>query len=48
MMHVEDFRQHGYVVVDGLLPRDAAARLKGELLRLAACGARRQRWLGRG
>lgn len=38
MMQVEDFRQHGYVVVDGLLPREAAATLKAEALRLAARG----------
>ncbi len=38
MMQVEDFRQHGYVVVDGMLPREAAARLKAEALRLAARG----------
>lgn len=38
MMQVEDFRQHGYVVVDGLVPNEAAARLKAEALRLAARG----------
>ncbi|KAF8073219.1 Abcb9 [Scenedesmus sp. PABB004] len=38
MVQVEDFRTHGYVVVDGLLSRDAAARIKAETLRMAARG----------
>jgi hypothetical protein len=44
MMQVEDFRQHGYVVLDGLIPRDAAARIKAEVLRQHARGER----VGRG
>jgi hypothetical protein len=34
MMQVEDFRQHGYVVLDGLISKDAAARIKAEALKL--------------
>lgn len=38
MAQVEDFRQHGYVVMDGLLTREAAARIKSEAVRLAQKG----------
>jgi hypothetical protein len=38
MAQVEDFRQHGYVVMDGLLTREAAARIKSEAARLAQKG----------
>ena len=41
MMQVEDFRQHGYVVLDGLISKDAAARIKAEVLKLHHKGGRR-------
>jgi hypothetical protein len=48
MAQVEDFRQHGYVVLDGLLTRDAAARLKAEAGRAAQRGAYVCVWGGGG
>jgi hypothetical protein len=34
MVQVEDFRQHGYVVIDNFISREAAARIKAEAMRL--------------
>lgn len=39
MAQVEDFRQHGYLIVDGLLSREAAARVKAEALQHGVRGA---------
>jgi hypothetical protein len=41
MVQVEDFRQHGYVVIDNFISREAAARIKAEALRLGQRGALR-------
>jgi hypothetical protein len=41
MAQVEDFRQHGYVVLDNLLTREAAGRIKAEAGRLAQQGQRK-------
>lgn len=38
MSQVEDFRQHGYVVIDGLITREAAGRIKAEAARLVHKG----------
>ncbi|WIA29743.1 hypothetical protein OEZ86_012220 [Tetradesmus obliquus] len=38
MVQVEDFRQHGYVVIDNFIGREAAARIKAEALRLSQRG----------
>jgi hypothetical protein len=38
MVQVEDFRTHGYVVMDGMLTKEAAGRIKAEALRLAQKG----------
>jgi hypothetical protein len=38
MLQVEDFRQHGYVVLDNFISKEAAARIKAETLRLAQRG----------
>lgn len=38
MAQVEDFRTHGYVVMDGMLTKEAAGRIKAEALRLAQKG----------
>lgn len=43
MQHIEEFRQHGYVVVDGFFPKDSALELKSEALRLVQRG--RSGWL---
>jgi hypothetical protein len=40
MAQVEDFRQHGYVVMDGLLTKETAARIKSEAIRLTQKGVR--------
>jgi hypothetical protein len=39
MVQVEDFRQHGYVVIDNFISREAAARIKAEAMRLNQRGA---------
>jgi hypothetical protein len=39
MAQVEDFRQHGYVVMDGLLTKETAARIKSEASKLTQKGA---------
>jgi hypothetical protein len=39
MVQVEDFRQHGYVVIDNFISKEAAARIKAEALRLSQRGA---------
>jgi hypothetical protein len=39
MVQVEDFRQHGYVVIDNFISREAAARIKAEAVRLNQRGA---------
>eukprot|EP00775_Hariotina_reticulata_P010588 gene10588-10746_t len=38
MLQVEDFRQHGYVVLDNFISKEAAARIKAEAMRLAQQG----------
>lgn len=38
MAQVEDFRQHGYVVMDGLLTKETAARIKSEASKLTQKG----------
>lgn len=38
MLQVEDFRQHGYVVIDNLISKEAAVRIKAEALRLSQQG----------
>jgi len=38
MQQVEDFRQHGYVVVDNFITKEAAARVKADALRLWKAG----------
>lgn len=38
MLQVEDFRQHGYVVIDNFISREAAMRIKAEALRLSHKG----------
>lgn len=40
MLQVEDFRQHGYVVIDNFISKEAAARIKAEALRLRQRGMR--------
>jgi hypothetical protein len=44
MAQVEDFRQHGYLVLDSFIARDAAARIKAEVSALY----RRGGWRGGG
>lgn len=39
MINVEDFKQHGYLVVDNIISKDVANALKEEALRIKQRGA---------
>jgi hypothetical protein len=46
MAQVEDFRQHGYLIMDNFIARDAAARIKADVSALYRKGGRQSSALG--